>query len=427
MCLTRSTANATALGLGEHPERDPRIHAESGESDMSAPPDEFKKMVAEISHDLNNLVFPALDEAVHENPRLRRTLNPAFPFPQKVRIGALENYLAVEYVGPEKPDDPQFDTQGVYGPSHSVLDFLGVDLSHLQCPRLPVPDNVENMQMFVGEAVGLLGDYLYDVVANPSDFLLNGVFDFDLTPSSKALFVSNVTILWVDSSGALRVRRVDFMELHPRMEGGWGHQTPESLSHFAKFLTNYQVPEYEPGLHAVLNGFIQLVAAPENGETVLTDYLTKHPEILQLAFGAHKLNPQTDLIWQFQTDKPNLKPDFMPVRMDGYADILEFKLPRLKSKAMVGTATRSHPSSEVEHALSQIDEYEEWCNQEVNSRWLESTKGIKVNQPHTTLVIGHSDEFSAEDRRRLRGRRNATIFTYDEFIEMARMQLYRVR
>ena len=54
-------------------------------------------------------------------------------------------------------------------------------------------------------------------------------------------------------------------------------------------------------------------------------------------------------------------------------------------------------------------------------------KGIKIMHPHTYLVIGHREEFDATERQKLRGRRNATIFTYDELIEMARMQLYRVR
>jgi hypothetical protein len=54
-------------------------------------------------------------------------------------------------------------------------------------------------------------------------------------------------------------------------------------------------------------------------------------------------------------------------------------------------------------------------------------KNIKILHPHTYLVIGHRDDFDSTERQKLRSRRNATIFTYDEFIEMARMQLYRVR
>lgn len=33
------------------------------------------------------------------------------------------------------------------------------------------------------------------------------------------------------------------------------------------------------------------------------------------------------LKWQYQTQDKDLKPDFMPERMDGYCDIMEFKMP----------------------------------------------------------------------------------------------------
>ena len=68
--------------------------------------------------------------------------------------------------------------------------------------------------------------------------------------------------------------------------------------------------------------------------------ITEHPEILQYAFGMNKLNAQTLLKWQYQTQDKDLKPDFMPERMDGYCDIMEFKMPHLDGKCIVGTKER---------------------------------------------------------------------------------------
>ena len=68
--------------------------------------------------------------------------------------------------------------------------------------------------------------------------------------------------------------------------------------------------------------------------------ITEHPEILQYAFGMNKLNAQTLLKWQYQTQDKDLKPDFMPERMDGYCDIMEFKMPNLDGKCIVGTNER---------------------------------------------------------------------------------------
>lgn len=113
--------------------------------------------------------------------------------------------------------------------------------------------------------------------------------------------------------------------------------------------------------------------------------------------------------------------------MDGYCDIIEFKLPHLKNSPIVGSSSRRQPSHEIDSTIAQINLYKDWFDQDINRAWLESEKGIKSLVPRLTIIIGHSKDFSAEERQRLRKVREATIFTYDEFIEMARYQLYRVR
>ena len=308
--------------------------------------EEFKAFVAELAMGLNTLVFPKVDEALRTDPSLRQHLNPAFPFPQKVRIGVLDTHLVVEYVGPEDPAHATFSVEAIWRPGVSVFDFLGIEVEHLSPVHIPVTASLENVQVFLGDAMNLLGDYLYDIVSNPHDLLLNGILDF--TNASEPTYVSNVTFLWSDREGALRIRRIDFLELVPIQKAGWAYHTEESFAKFAEFLVHHGVPRYRPQLHAILNQFIALVVSSDASEPMITGYLANHPEILQLAFGADNLNPQIDLEWQYPSGKPNLKPDFMPEKMDGYADVLEFKLPRLKSRAVVGPHVRSHPSFEVD-------------------------------------------------------------------------------
>ncbi|NQV50185.1 MAG: DUF4263 domain-containing protein [Candidatus Marinimicrobia bacterium] len=385
---------------------------------------DIEKFYKEIIRDLNSYVFPVIGGALAANPSLRSTLHPAFPFPQKLRIGLLETHLVVEYVGPENPEKSDFDIEGIWQPA-SIYEFLGIDFSHLKAQSLPFPISLENIQFFLGNGMDLLGDYLYDVVANPNDLFLNMIPEIGV--SDEPTYISNTTFIWSDQDDHLCVRRIDFLEIFPIHEEGWAYHTKDSYRHFANFLINYEVPKYSIDIHSALNGFIELISDDRSSEPQITKYLESHPEILQLSFGTNELNPQTDLVWQYPTDKDDLKPDFMPIKMDGYADIIEFKLPRFKAKPIVGKKTRSHVSYEIDVAIAQIDEYANWVSQDVNRTWLEKTKGIKVYQPNTYLVIGHSSEFSAKDRQRFRSRRNATVFTYDEFIELARMQLYRIR
>ena len=41
--------------------------------------------------------------------------------------------------------------------------------------------------------------------------------------------------------------------------------------------------------------------------------------------------------------------------------------------------------------------------------------------------MGHSKDFTPEERQLIRKQRKTTFFTYDEFIEMARFQIYRIK
>ena len=388
-------------------------------------PADFENVVHHMVDALNTVVFPALKVALLRNPALRATLNPAFPFPTKVRIGALDTHLVVEYVGPEDPTSDTVQIEASWSPGVTVFDHLGLPVEEFAGRAHPYSLNVENLQVFLGDAIKLLGDYLYDVVSNPNDLMVNGYPDF--STSDEPSYMSNVSFLWSDKDDALRIRRFDFVELFPVQSGGWVYHADEGLPHFARFLEHYKVPSYRPQLHKSLNDFIELVSTKGTSEPAITQFLSDYPAILQLAFGMHELNPQVLLEWQYESGKDNLQPDFLPIRMDGYADIVEFKLPWLKSTPISGSGTRRHPSFEIDLALSQIDEYAEWCAQDVNRIWLHKQCGIKVHTPHTYLIIGHRSEFDAAERQKLRGRRNATILTYDEFVEMARMQLYRVR
>jgi hypothetical protein len=386
--------------------------------------DTFDIFVKEIVAGLNTYVFPKIYQALQEQHQIRAHLHPAFPFPRKIRVGIVDKYLAVEYIGPEEPSNDNMEVVGTYNPTMSIYEFLEIQENNIHSRKIQFPLPCDNMQVFNGEAMNMLSDYLYDIVDNPNNIITNGYPNLDCI--TQPTFISNVTFAWSDEKSSVKIRRIDFLELHPSTKDGWNYHTVDSLEHFADFLIQYPFPNYQPHLHGVLNDFIHLVSSIDADEPQITKYLSDHPEILQIAFGVNDLNPQTLLEWQYKTDIPALRPDFMPIRMDGFADILEFKLPRLKSAPIVGTPTREHYSNEIDTALAQIDEYSEWCAQEINRRWIEQTKGIKISNPHLLLIIGHTDDFCAEDRQRMRTRRNATIYTYNEFIDMARMQLYRI-
>jgi hypothetical protein len=388
--------------------------------------DDFQNFIQEISQEFNDSMFAKIYDALQENPNIRETLNPAFPYPSKLRIGIIKKYFVVEYCGPEDMKNNEFKVEGIYQPLHDINDFLNIDIKHLNTPQFYNGQNLEDITFFLGDSISYLCDYFYDITQMPSEFIiLNGVINLDQI--KEPTYISNTTFFWTDIEGKLRIRHIDFMEIFPLTDKGVEYHDTNSLIRLADFILKYKVPKYRIDLHKSLNEFIELINLYDTTEVQITKYLEENPQILQYAFGLNRLNPQVVLEWQYQSDKSNLKPDFMPERMDGYSDIFEFKMPNISTKNMVGSAERYHPSYEIDSAISQIDCYEEWCSQEINTKWLENTKGIKVLNPVRYLIMGHSKDFSAQDRRKLRSMRNTAVFTYDEFIELVRYQIYRYR
>jgi len=388
---------------------------------------ELNDFLQSTTNEIKDNVLSKIYDQLALQPGLRANLNPAFPYPHKLRVGIINNCLAIEYIGPNNDNEDNFNCEGVYNENLDVYDFLGVEIKHLKCVSIPIQTNIENMSFFLGDSMTYLTDYFYDLTQLPYEYLqLNGFVDF--SKPTAPIFVSNTNFFWTDEEGRLKIKHIDFLEIFPRDEEGnvYYHDT-NALDNFANFIINYKVPTYKTKLHGILNEFIEFINLPDVSEPQITKFLSDNPEILQLAFGVNELNPEVLLEWQYDTDKDDLKPDFLPIRMDGYADLMEFKLPYLKGNPMVGTPERRHPSFEIDTAIAQLDTYEEWCSQKINIDWLEQNKNIKILHPRRFLIIGHSKDFSKEDRAKLRNIRDTTVFTYDEFIEMTRFQLYRMQ
>jgi hypothetical protein len=192
-------------------------------------------------------------------------------------------------------------------------------------------------------------------------------------------------------------------------------------------VTVLPIPTFDAELHQELNKFTDLIHRDDIGEPTITAFLANCPELLELAFGCRSIKSQALLEWQSASEIPNLRPDFMIERMDGYFDIVEFKLPQLKSKPTVGTLQRRRPSHEVDSAIAQLETYDDWFGERINREWLRQKYGIKALNPQRWLVMGMKGSFPDDDRRRLRKTRNTVVYTYDEFIGLVRHQLYRVR
>lgn len=386
----------------------------------------LRDFINEVNSKLNNILFARIYDEVERNGIERNCLNPAFPYPKEIRMGIINGYFIIEYCGPEDQKSNYIHATGMYQPSYDVFEFLNVNMSN-NTLKFTASNFIENMVFFMDDSITKLCDYFYDLTQIPAECIVfNGCVD--LNSISEVTCISNTTLFYTDEKEGLRIRHIDFMEIFPFDDkGNLVYRDDEWLKKFADFIVNYKTPKYDVELHKELNEFIELISIKDTEETEITTFLEQHPQLFQIAFGTHELNPQITLKWQYESDCSDLKPDFMPVRMDGYCDIFEFKLPHIKSKMMVGISERRQPSFEIDSAIAQLEKYEEWCSQEINIRWLKKEKNLNVFKPQKYLIIGHSGELSSKDRRKLSETRNTTILTYDEFIDMLRYQIYRFR
>lgn len=391
--------------------------------------EELKTLGMGILSDLNNKVFSRVFDYLAVFPDKRNQINPAFPFPKQVNINIIDGYLIIECIGPEQENEEEIKATFNHQPSQTITEFFEIYQDNTKTPCLPCVGNMSNTNFFFGNALEYLCDYFYDFYSIHADFVLNGMIDFNSIKKPTAF--NNCTFFYTDQTDTLKIRHIDFMEIWPFLKDdtkeGILYHDEDSYPTLAKYIIETTRPPYDVKLHKILNDFIELISLESTIETDITTFIECHPELLQLAFGFKQLNPQKILKWQDRSGIPDLKPDFLPEDMSGYCNILDFKLPRLKSKPIVGKVNREQPSFEIDSCVAQLEKYDEYCSQHVHQEWLEKEYNIKINTPRKYIIIGHSKDFSPDDRQRLRKNRDTTFFTYDEFIEMTRYQLYRFK
>ena len=105
-----------------------------------------------------------------------------------------------------------------------------------------------------------------------------------------------------------------------------------------------------------------------------------------MGFLSKEIYPQLILKWQSQ-NKNDIQPDFLIVRPNGFADILEFKLPNTKSKTVVGKPNRETFSAEINAYIAQTRVYKEYFEDPNNRNWIKEKYNINVRYPKRYLVV----------------------------------------
>lgn len=194
----------------------------------------------------------------------------------------------------------------------------------------------------------------------------------------------------------------------------------------------YKLPIPDEGKYSklpIINRFVEIFGDRDNKETDITSFLAEEGNsfILLMMFSGIILKNQLLCMWQDDQKRKDLKPDFFIVEANGTVDIIEFKLPFLKSKAIVGTENREAFSAELNSYIAQLSVYAEYFDDSANRKWFEKKYGFTVYKPRKYLVVGRRADFSSDEWQRIKaGYSNVEIYTYDDIVDTVVSLLYCV-
>jgi hypothetical protein len=395
--------------------------------------------VMALMQDLMQQYWRPMWELVEENPEIMGSMTALLLIPERVILYLGRTHLGIEYVGPIQKDqltpEGQLEVQYFdYTGKENLLDaILGFEFDATHEARLPLSGHNEKLYIPTNAAFDILYKNGWTFSAqsmimgfNPAGFVLE---PDQFTRLTHSFFYGT------DEHGLL-VRHFQWIDFLPVTIRDLDENTKavqitlwSDIEERAKQDALYQYPlvkEFQGEKLMQLNRFVELFSTSGVSETNITRFLTK-PEnqfILKMAFFGREIYAEKTCSWAEEEKKP-LRPDFFITQPNGYSDIVEFKLPSLKGKPIVGQENRETFSAEVHQYIAQTRVYRDYFDDPRNRSYIEKTYGIRVYYPQRWLVIGRRWMFSTDEWRAIEAEHtDFGIRTYDDMVDGVRAHLY---
>lgn len=389
-----------------------------------------------------------LRKIARTHPALRQRMPGMIVAAEQIIFYLGKTHAAIEYFGPSNVPTPLSDKVPAkvgFRDCHEGDDLLGSIvgmkfsgtggkielLPRVPCTNLFVPTSAEAIEMMMNNG--------WDMTAEDMKFAMNTSGFFP--PSDDFARIVNCFFYAVDND-RLRTRRIQWLDFfplnvlsHDEMEttieeklviSVWPDFS-EVIEHDSQFSFPYP-GTFEHERLALLNRFRELLLAPEITEPKITGWLAKpaHQFILKMALPAVNVLHQKECKWKTDHSRPSVIPDFFAVRANGYADIVEFKLPKLKGSSVVGTVNRQTLSAEIQSYIAQARTYKEYFQETVHQESVLQKYGIKVQNPKRVLVMGRRWEFTTSEWRNVLSEfPDLTVLSYDDLIDSVAALLYQ--
>ncbi|HTE58305.1 MAG TPA: Shedu anti-phage system protein SduA domain-containing protein [Verrucomicrobiae bacterium] len=356
--------------------------------------------------------------------------DPIFVYPTHVIIGMVSGFLFLELVG---SSDHFVPLSKKFTKPESIYSFLGqveegeamMEVGHHNTiGNLFFQTSSSNEALVKRFPKTILERYKSKIKAS---FDARRVFEFNneldyfcledvmlLNNYDNQSRLRNPTLVFIVSNKTSKRELVEYLNANFRIRDG------ESLRVIKTFDSTSQ--------HSIdiCAQFYNLYLQSNIHETLISDFLEHHKEIILLALDGSDLIYQPELEWQVDAgqEETSIIPDFMIKRADGFFDICDLKLPLLSNSSLTTGHTRDRSFiAPIHKGLSQIAGYRDYFRQEKNRDYAMSKYKIKVDSPALTLVVGNYENYNNEFVKQAgRAYDEMRIIDYDTLITAYRIK-----
>ncbi len=332
---------------------------------------------------LMKLYWWPLYQYVEKNPKLIRKVPGFLLTREEVFLYIGRTHIAVEYSGSEviKELNPKGETRLSYN-DFSTEDcnllekIVGFESDSTTDVTLPLSGRIEDLILPTNKGHDKLLELKWNFEAQSIAMGLNSRF---APEKGKFLRIVNGFFFDSDDSGLI-TRHIKWIDFVPIYFDSNKHDC-DTIGFNLKFMSdlvehdanyNYPLPkEYKYKQLPKINRFIELWGNTNSKETDITSFLAKKENefILTMKFGAIEIFSELVCEWQSE-GRNDIKPDFYIVQPNGYADIVEFKLPK-KEKTIVGKENRETFTAILNSYISQTRNYRTYFEDPNNRKWFE--------------------------------------------------------
>ena len=405
-------------------------------------PKEETNLVLSLMNGINENYWLPLYKYLEKETELIKTFPALLLQHEHIVIYIGRTHLAIEYFGPEKTKElPK--SRGVKVTHYDFADsgtnlfeeIVGFKFESTAMPfTMPIPPYSEDLVYPTNKGMDKLIELKWNWMAQDSIMGINSP-GFHVQEGQFTRVV-NARFFDADENG-LKTRHIkwlDFLPMEIYNETEKTHEIKVSLTELKSLVehdAHYQYPlppkdDFKFNKLPQINRFIELVGNSKTTEPQLTKFL-EQPEnkfILTMGFLSKEIHPQLMLEWQSQ-NKNDIQPDFLIVRPNGFADIVEFKLPDTKSKTVVGKSNRETFSAEMNAYISQTRVYREYFEDPNNRNWVKEKFKIDVRYPKRYLVVGRRWDFPNDVWKEIiDDYKDIEIITFDELVDGVVSQFY---